>query len=98
MNSAFVNDGASFRTFLEVFLSFLSSLEANSAKELYVESMAACKGSQIQSVIETSSYIYIYIYSKYTKDSKDSKYFILLAGFNSFAKSDSPVACSAQER
>lgn len=96
MNSAFVNDGASFRTFLEVFLSFLSSLEANSAKELYVESMAACKGSQIQSVIETSSYIYIY--SKYTKDSKDSKYFILLAGFNSFAKSDSPVACSAQER
>lgn len=96
MNSAFVNDGASFRTFLEVFLSFLSSLEANSAKELYVESMAACKGSQIQSVIETSSSIYIY--SKYTKDSKDSKYFILLAGFNSFAKSDSPVACSAQER
>lgn len=40
----------------------------------------------------------LYIYSKYTKDSKDSKYFILLAGFNSFAKSDSPVACSAQER
>ena len=59
-----MNDGASFRTFLEVFLSFLSSLEANSAKELYVESMAACKGSQIQSVIETAS---IYIYSKYTK-------------------------------
>ena len=53
-----MNDGASFRTFLEVFLSFLSSLEANSAKELYVESMAACKGSQIQSVIETAS-IYI---------------------------------------
>ena len=35
-------------------MSFPSSLEANSAKELYVESMAACKGSQIQSFMETA--------------------------------------------